>query len=69
MKKVVLITFVSSLDDEIIITVPELETQTVKDYFTLGGRNLQDYDRVEYSDDISINPRMRINGQIASSSN
>jgi len=33
--------------DETIITTPEEEANTVRLYFTEGGRNLEDYDRDE----------------------
>ena len=46
-----MITF--SSPDEVIVTTKENEPETVKAYFTEGGRNIQDYDREE-TDDLAI---------------
>lgn len=52
-----LVVFVS--DDEVIITTPQREEETLRDYFGSGGRNLDDYDRSERLD-LSITSRPRL---------
>ncbi len=43
--------------EECIVCTPEKEKTLIKDYFTFGGRNKEDYDRKEHNESIvsSIN--------------
>lgn len=46
---------------EVIICIPHYETDTIKEYFTDGGRNIEDYDREEVMDtSICISSKLRI---------
>jgi len=47
--------------DEVIVCFPETEQQTIKEYFTDGGRDLENYDREEQCDSVSFNSRITVN--------
>jgi hypothetical protein len=48
-------------NNEIIITTKSKEKETVKRYFTNGGRSIEDYNRIEDSDcSISITPKLKV---------
>ena len=54
-----LVVYVS--DDEVIITNSADEVETVRLYFTEGGRNLDEYDREEIKDRAAaVSNRLRI---------
>ena len=58
MKSIVsLITYVGP-DNEIIITTPQLEKNTICDYFTKGKRNIDEYDRMEMSEAVVVTTRL-----------
>jgi len=35
---------------EVLVTTNEMESETIRMYFTEGGRDLEDYDRTEHAD-------------------
>jgi hypothetical protein len=45
-------------DEECIICTPELEEETIRVYFTEGGRDLEDYERYTTVDE-AVNVRTR----------
>lgn len=47
-------------DGEMIVTTSKMEVATVKEYFTDGGRDLNDYDREVYKEAFAITPRLHI---------
>lgn len=49
MSKINFITY-SNGGDEVIICTPQTEKETIKLYFTEGGRDIEDYDREEIPD-------------------
>jgi hypothetical protein len=52
---------VYSAEYEVIVTTKENEKQTIKDYFTEGGRDLDSYDREEIkAGAVSIDARVKL---------
>ena len=50
-----------SCDEEVIVTTPEMEPQTVKEYFEeSNGRNLEDYDRSVFKEAVCVAAKLRI---------
>lgn len=47
-------------DEEIIVCLKSQEVETVKDFFRNGGRNQDDYARMERWDAISIGNRLSV---------
>jgi hypothetical protein len=59
MAKIRFITYTS--DEEIIVTTPKTEKETIKSFFSDGGRDLDNYDRNEHQDfDIRISSKMSV---------
>lgn len=48
-----------STEEEMLISALEQEHQLIDEYFTKGGRTLDDYDRNESSEPICIRPRLQ----------
>lgn len=46
-------------DDEVLVTTPELEPEALREWFTDGGRSLDDYDRT-----VSKENAIRISAQL-----
>jgi hypothetical protein len=47
--------------DEVIITTPEMEPQTLKEYFEeSNGRNLEDYDRDIHREAVQIEATLKL---------
>jgi len=48
-------------NDEVIVTTPENEAQTIKEWFIEGGRDLEDYDReLRYDEAVTITTRLAV---------
>jgi hypothetical protein len=48
--------------NEVIVTVPAEEKRVVKEYFTDGGRGLEEYDREEWDGEVAIEYVPRVDG-------
>ncbi len=56
---------VYSDSDETIVTTPEDENQTIKLWFTEGGRDIEEYDRQEFIGTVAVKATNKLDGQEA----
>jgi len=49
-----------SCDGEVLVTTPELERKTVREYFEEGGRDIHDYDREIHKDTVAVRTRAAV---------
>jgi hypothetical protein len=49
-------------DGEVLICAKKDEQDLLREYFKLGGRDVDEYDRSVFSDVVQISPRMHVHG-------